>query len=410
MIWVLLMAVAIALAATPSQSAPQSDRFVQDRFVISFWVDPPASEITDARYKQIADANFTVVHGAFGPKTMADVKKQLALCKKYDLMAIIKGDIVPIEKLPEGPNLWGYHLIDEPGTGGIPHVKETIEKVRKYHPGKLTYFNLLPDYASLGVLGASSYDEYVARFARETGADVLCMDYYPMLTPKHDGRDGYCGNLAVMRKYSLELGVPHWNFFNTMPYGPHHEPTESHLRWQVMTALAYGSKGVLYFCYWTPGDGPTGEFPKGGAIIAQDGQPTRHYEQAKRINFGVKNWGPTLMKLTSTAVVRVKPGENSEEKLVGTGVDSIKMDNEGGDYLVGAFKHEDGRRAVMINNYDHNYATWFTVKFDVFQRRVHELDPATGKLKAIRDESPWMPGLQLSLDSGEGRLFILPPK
>ncbi len=410
MILFLLMAAIVILASVPAMSAPKSDRFVQDRFAISFWVDPPANQITDARYKEIADANFTMVHGAFGPKTMADVKKQIALCKKYNLAVIIKGDLVPVDKLPNDPNVWGYHLVDEPTMAGLPAARAKIAEVRKYHPGKLTYLNLLPDYASLGVLGTSSYDEYIARFGRESGCDVLCMDYYPIMTPTADGRDGYCGNLAVMRKYSLELGIPHWNFFNTMPYGPHNEPTESHLRWQVMTSLAYGSKGVLYFCYWTPGDGPNGEFPKGGAIIAQDGVRTRHYEQAKRINLGVKNWGPTLMKLTSTAVVRVKPGENSAEKLVGTGVESIKMENDGGDYLVGAFKHADGRRAVMINNYDHNYATWFTVKFDVPLNRVQELDPATGKLKAVRDESPWMPGLQLSLDAGEGRLFLLPAR
>ena len=408
MFWVVLMALTIALAAVPSQCAPNDGRFVQDRFVISFWVDPPANQITDARYKEIADAGFTMVHGAFGPQTVADMKKQIALCKKYGMGVIVRGDLTSAKDLPDDPAVWGYHLVDEPGTSGIPAAKAKVDELHKLKPGKLTYINLLPDYAPLSALGAKSYNEYVERFANEAGLDVLSMDFYPIMTPTQDGRDGYCRNLEVMRENSVKYNVPHWNFFNTMPYGPHNDPTESHLRWQVMTSLAYGSKGVLYFCYWTPGDGPNGEFPKGGAIIAKDGVPTRHYEQAKRINAVLNNWGPTLMKLTSTKVVRVKPGDNSEELLKGTGVAKITMNNPDGDYLVGAFKHADGRRVVLVNNYDHNYATWPTIDFDVMPRYVKEIDPKTGKEIALRDESPFMPGMQLSLDAGEGRLFILP--
>ena len=62
--------------------------------------------------------------------------------------------------------------------------------------------------------------------------------------------------------------IPFWNFFNIMPYGPHTDPTEAQVRWQVNASLIYGAKGLLYFCYFTPGGD---EFPKGGAIIGQDG-------------------------------------------------------------------------------------------------------------------------------------------
>lgn len=66
-----------------------------------------------------------------------------------------------------------------------------------------------------------------------------------------------------------------------MPYGPPTDFTESQLRWQDFASLCYGARGVLYFCYFTP---QGGEFPKGGAIIARDDTPTRHYDQAKRLS------------------------------------------------------------------------------------------------------------------------------
>ena len=401
----LLMVIAVMAVTTQASLAQaKSDRWVQDRFAIGFWVDPPKDQITDARYKEIAEANFTFVLGNYGPQNAKDIAKQLALCEKYGMKAIVNGDLKNPEKLADAPNCWGYHLVDEPGAGAIPDIKNRIDIIRKYRPGKLAYFNLLPDYASAGQLGVATYDEYVSRFAKETNCDILCMDYYPMMTPTADGREGYCGNLEVMRKYALQYKIPFWNFFNTMPFGPHYDPTESQLRWQIYTSLAYGAKGVLYFCYWTPRGG---EFPKGGAIITAEGQRTRHYDQAKRINASIKNLGPTLMKLTSLKVIRIKPTDDPATVLEKSPIKSI---SQGGDYMVGVFKHYDGRRAVLLNNYDYNYTTWPTVEFDVPDKDVVEVDAMDGKEKPVRDNSPDMPGLQLSLDSGEGRLFLLPAK
>lgn len=413
MITLLVVAATLIVMAGAAQSVEKTGRFVQDRFAIGFWVDPPADQITDARYKEIADANFTVVHGAFGPQTEADIKKQLALCKKYGLVAIVKPDSETPGKdgkapfnTANNPTCWGYHLVDEPGAAGIPDVKKRIDALHKTHPGKLAYVNLLPDYASLEWLGTKTYDEYIERYAKEAGLDVLSMDYYPQMTPIADGREGYCNNLAVMRKYSVECGVPFWNFFNTMPFGPHYDPTEAQIRWQVYTSVAYGAKGVLYFCYWTPGKGAAGagEFPKGGAIITAEGLKTRHYDQAKRINAGLKNLGPTIMALTSESVIRVKPGDDSTKGLAGSPIKSITN----GDFLIGVFKHKDGRRAVLLNNYDPNYTSWPTVVFDAPDAKVIEVDAADGKQKPARDDSPEMPGLQIGLDAGEGRLFLLP--
>lgn len=402
---VLLLCLVVVMLLCASAQAQDRVRFVQDRFAIGFWVDPPANLITNARYKEIADANFTFVLGAFGPKNVKDVQKQLALCEKYGMKAIVRSDLTKPEDLPDSPACWGYHIVDEPNTAAYAGLRSTVDTVGKNRPGKLAYINLLPDYANAAQLGARDYDDYVSRFCKEVRPDVLCMDYYPMMTPTADGRDGYCGNLESMRKYSLIYRIPFWNFFNTMPFGPHHDPTEAQIRWQIYTSIAYGAKGVLYFCYW-PFEGAGGEFPKGGAILNGIGNRTRHYDQAKRINAVVKNLGPTLMKLTSVKVIRIKPTDDAAELLKDTPIKSI---TKGGDYLIGVFKHEDGRQAVMISNYDYNYTTWPTVEFSVPDKDVIEVDGADGKEKPARDDSPLgMPGLQISLDSGEGRLFLLP--
>ena len=79
-------------------------------------------------------------------------------------------------------------------------------------------------------------------------------------------------HLAVDRNASLKHGIPFWcalselagrwssrglmltggwahrNYFNSMVFGGKRDPTEAQIRWQVFTSLAYGAKGVLYFC------------------------------------------------------------------------------------------------------------------------------------------------------------------
>ena len=325
-VWPWLFCLAANFVPTGADAGAAEARFVQDRFAIGFWVAPRTDENLDARYAEIAEANFTFVIGLCGAKNPPDASEQLKLCEKHDLKALIPIDDQPLDKLPDGPACWGYSLVDEPNASQFPALRKTVDALRESRPGKLAYINLFPDYASPAQLGSKDYDEHVERFISEVRPDVLSMDHYPIFTPDADGRDDYCRNLDVMRRDSLGAGIPFWNFFNTMPYGPHTDPTEAQLRWQIFTSLAYGAKGVMYFCYWTPRGH---EFPKGGAILTADGRRTRHYDEAKRINAGLKRLGPTLMKLTSTSVHRVKPKSAPASALEGSPIRSISD----GDYL-----------------------------------------------------------------------------
>lgn len=380
----------------------QAQRFIQDRFAIGLWVDPPADEKMDQRYRELAEAHFTLVIGGFGAKDKQAIQKQIKLCEQYDLRLLSTAPDMKPEDLLGSPACWGMNLRDEPSARDFPQLRMEVDKLRQTWPGKLAYINLFPSYASSAQLGTDNYDQHVSRFVNEVEPDVLSMDHYPMMTPGADGRKGYCSDLEVMRTYSLQKKIPFWNFFNTMPYGPHYDPTEAQLRWQIYTSLAYGARGVLYFCYYTPAGG---EFPKGGAIITRDDRKTRHYYEAQRINRAVKNLGPTLMKLTSTRVYRVEPKDDPSAILKGSPIRQLTA----GDYLVGEFVHEDGRKAVLLNNYDFAYSSWPTVTFEVPAEKVFEIDPETSEARPVIDDSPAMEGLQISLDSGAGRLFIIQP-
>ncbi len=420
-----------------------SSGFTQDRFVISFWYDPPADENMDIRYKEISDAHFNVAMGGFGAKTESNVRKQLELCKKYGMKSIIslpgfvKGategrianvDVIQQESFSDHDACWGYMLRDEPSAKDFPNLSYMVNHIKTSHPGKLAFINIFPNYASPEQLGTESYEEHVNRFVKEVNPQVLCMDHYPYMEPdvsalnldhtsdwvldkenpliEKISRTGYCENLEVLRKVCLKKDIPFWNFFNVMPFGYHSDPTEAQLRWQVYTSIAYGAKGILYFCYQSPSGAHGSIFEKGGAILTVDGRNTRHYEEAKRINFAVKNLGSTLMNLKSVGVYRVSKNEDSKDMLKGAFIKELTE----GDYLIGEFIHSDGRRAVLINNYSYAYTAWPTVVFDANPDEIIEIDQNSGLETAIIDDSPDMEGLQISLNSGAGRLFLLPKR
>ena len=65
--------------------------------------------------------------------------------------------------------------------------------------------------------------------------------------------------------------------------------------------------------------------------------------------------------------------------------------------------------AVMLQNQDENRNVWSTLQWSaaVNGASVLELDPADGRLKPLLDDSPWLPGLQLAIDAGGARVFVL---
>ena len=393
----------IGLASSARLAVAEPARFVQDRLVIGFWVGPQDPDHAEQRYREIADARFTLAVGI--------PPSDVPVCDRFGLRALV--DVgTKLDSIPDHPACWGALLTDEPGAGQFSELARRAREVRERHPGRFCYINLFPNYASAAQLGTDTYDEHVARFVREVQPEVLSMDHYPLMRPNSDSRGAYCDNLETLRVHSLRAKIPFWNYFYSMPFNDRLDPTEAQIRWQIFTSLAYGAKGVLYFCYWTPGKGAggAGEFPKGGAILTAEGRKTRHYGEARRINAELQSWGPTLMGLTSTGVQRVKTGSGSGAVLQGAAVRKIERvgSDPESEFILGFFQGTNGGRAVLIVNHSHAFTAWPTISWDASERDIQEVDKTTGKLEPVVDDSPELKGLQLSFGPGDGRLFVMP--
>jgi hypothetical protein len=103
-----LVAVALVATAQLCRAAATDPHFVQDRFAVGLWVDPPADQQTDARFAEIAYANFTFLIGNLGATTPAAVSNQIHLCEQYGLKTIISMAGLPPDRLPNDTACWGY--------------------------------------------------------------------------------------------------------------------------------------------------------------------------------------------------------------------------------------------------------------------------------------------------------------
>ena len=153
----------------------------------------------------------------------------------------------------------------------------------------------------------------------------------------------------------------------------------------------YGAKGLLYFVYWSAA-GQGGEFSRGSGIMSPTGKlrgndsypspgfqahyrRTAHYEQARRLNSIVLNYGRFLVNATSTGVYRIHADPKATQQpwqpsidLTGcaiagmispagapsgypTGVQVSPL-RVGNGVLIGQFLLHDGRIALLVNNHN----------------------------------------------------------
>lgn len=218
-----------------------------------------------------------------------------------------------------------------------------------------------------------------------------------------------------------------WNFFNAMPYNKEsqYDISEAELRWQVYTSLAIGSKGVLYFCYWTP---PGNDFLRGQAImVPKPGHmpadtavqvPGSKYPMVKRINSKLNVFGNYLLKSSSTAVVQANGTQSTTTTIEAGPISSINGTATGPDwqFLLGFF---DQNKTMMLVNLDSNHPALASLSFSSESVRgdesrsrsqgsgrvMMEVDPSTGAAAPALDDSPFLAGFQVSLLAGDARLF-----
>lgn len=114
-------------------------------------------------------------------------------------------------------------------------------------------------------------------------------------------REGYFGNMSVIRNRAAEAEIPFWVYIQTCSFNASvRVPDEGEIGWLVNTSLAYGAKGIQYFTYFLPND--DGEVFR-GAMVDREGNKTPIYDYVQRVNGQIAAVDEILMCSFSEGVI-----------------------------------------------------------------------------------------------------------
>lgn len=364
----------------PDYAAKAKDNVLR----VGAWVSPPSGNwnssgnpdfITKENYQDIADAGINSMYALYEISNRPAITRAVQyaeevgikyLARDYAVMVdpvkleYDQGDMHALTSSYDGGSAFnGFLVTDEPGANDFERLGRLKKYYEKEYPGKEFYVNLFPSYASLSQTQTDSYGEYLDRYISEVNPDFVSYDHYALSL---DGYGTYhitedvLWNLEMVSKRCQKAGIPMYTFVSTMKYDmSSRDPIENEVRWQVYTQLAYGSRSIQYFCYWTPIES---DFNAYEAVITRDGKKTPRYEYLKNVNHELQGLDEALLEFDWVDTMPVKgTAHHTSEKQFGMlenpltkseGLGNIEASE---DTLIGVFKSKDGRDGYMITNF-----------------------------------------------------------
>lgn len=312
-----------------------------------------------------------------------------------------------IAAMKDHPGLYGYYVADEPRIDKRKDLAAAMRFVQRQDPNHLAYVNHWMN--NMSYAGYRSYEELWDLFGPECKPDIVSMDCYPFGKPKdedwrrevaagnacyfprHQAKLGehYFETMDILRQYSRMWDIPMWHFTLTggaLDNTP--EVAEGEMRFQLMTGLAYGAKGLQYFTY-----------ALGGHMMNNDLTPNANWHIARKINREVHAWAPVLRGLRSIGVYHYPCNLPYTRPL-----DQYTLGNKddlcvrGDAAVLGQFTDADGGEYALIVNRTPYEKAKITMKFGADQ--VEELSPVSGQWSLGNGRD-----VELSFEPGQGRLF-----
>ncbi|MDP2896760.1 MAG: hypothetical protein Q8Q12_09405 [bacterium] len=290
-------------ACAQQQKSPRAGwNFAFKHFVIAAW-NPPAA--TEAEYRVYRDAGFNIV---MSPR-YALPDNALDLAQEHGLKVLID-TYTPNDK-PWGGTAGKYtpHPDHHPAT--LPELVWLHERYGKH--AALAGYLLGDDYGNLPqeLVETTQYLRKNAprlfpwvcqnvmspKSLAQSGNPIMNPQIYPTLYQKNRPVDEqarlYCEGLNRLRESCKRYNLIMWPMFNVAGV-----ESDSLIRFQVFSSLAYGSQGVWYFVY-------SGALQRGTDFKSLEEAKANLrpiWETAKKANACVAEWGPRLLGRSVAAV------------------------------------------------------------------------------------------------------------
>jgi hypothetical protein len=278
-----LFVLTFSLFQSHAQPAPSSWKVGAP--IVTYWCGPT---LTDAVADQMAQGGWNLVwcneqqldiaqrHGLRGqiqdglltPATLDDSKR------KEQLDALIA-------RVSKHPAFYCYFITDEPSAAQFPALSKLVAYLREHDPAHLAYINLFPTYANNEQLGTkgdtvTAYKDHLQKFIEIVKPSLISYDHYQFAVGGDNSE--YFLNLALIRRASLDAGLPFLNIVQASTWAPQsmRVPGPDEMRYLIYTTLAYGAEGISYYIYTCANHL--------GGVANADGTPTVLYPALKTLN------------------------------------------------------------------------------------------------------------------------------
>lgn len=399
---------------------------------IGGWVSPPPANalggnpdfINNDTYKQIAESGINLIYGLYegadanGLRALDAAQANGLKYLMYDrtMTGVQEEDFDLLEtsfdSYKNHPAFAGNLVTDEPGSSKFDRLAKLHEIYNRILPDKLFYVNLFPTYSSVSQRDGLSYKEYIDSYVTKVKPDFISYDYYPLMTHAVEGnyiKEDYLTNLEIVSNAAKKAGIPFWTFVQAMSFTSagmtNREVKEEDIRWQVYTNLAFGSKGIQYFCYWSPSEDGAAQFGK--AMIAADGTKTPTYDAVSAVNKEILAFDHIYLNFENKGVMLFPEGNLPNTMYMENPLKSfapVKNVQSEQPLVIGCFEDKDGNQAMILVNYN-DPSKGLSNKVTLKLNGVREVDDYAGgtKTRVKLSKNTY----ETTLKPGEGKFILL---
>lgn len=250
----------------------------------------------------------------------------------------------------------GWDFVDEPIWDNITDLSYYYHLSRNIVPRKLCFTNFVGGIVSKFTGPCKTMESYVDTIQKYFAPDLWCSDFYPLSLKDNKLKIDYqvfFDNLRIFASQSKKTGVPMWNYCQSMAFTTKNlnrpAATLPYLSFEIFSALAYGSQGIIYWTYYQRPSTDTETYHS--ALVNLDGRKTKAWDAAKKINFQIKSL--TSVFLDATWVSSVHTG-NIDLKRVTDSADGFgpiaRLSNGNKGVLVSHITNRDTNFLIIVSH------------------------------------------------------------
>ena len=290
------------------------------------------------------------------------------------------------------------YLSDEPKTCDFPILKVWTDAIKEHKV--LPYINIFSDHISKDII--PDYDEYLNQYIENCELPYFSYHFYPFKMVKViDGgvtkvervfySKAFYSGLETIRDKSHAVGIPFWNVILSIAHLGYDETTEETLALQVYSALAYGSKGIGYFTFYTA---DKGNYRHGA--IDRFGHHTKTWDLIRNINLQIHALMPVYKNLKSVNVFHSetvpRSGYAGDIAVYVDSVRAFSAISDNSPLLVGEFENIiDGKPYAIVVNKHLEHTTVIKFKFKGYEsKKVIVVSQSNRSSRPFNGESTWL--------------------